>query len=116
MKLREYLAANEIDPERDNPIDWYGNPEFIREDPDNKGNRIVYFDNNVMLIDYSPSPSCVLTVYDGTVNMYMNIETGSVDDYDGWWYIDEETQREVNAVDRGEVVMVRLEAGEWVAI
>ena len=36
---------------------------------------------------------------------YMNIETGSVDDYDGWWYEDENGV-EVNAVDRGEVVEV----------
>lgn len=116
MKLNEYLRVNGIDPERDNPLEWYGNPALVREDGDNKGNRIVYFEDNVILIDYSPSPSCVLTVFDGTVDMYMNIATGSVDDYDGWWYIDEETQREANAVDRGEVVMVALENGEWVEV
>ena len=37
--------------------------------------------------------------------MYMNVETGSVDDYDGWWYEDDDGT-EVNAVDQGEVVKV----------
>ena len=39
--------------------------------------------------------------------MYMNVETGSVDDYDGWWYEDE-TGTEVNGVDLGEVVEVEI--------
>ena len=42
---------------------------------------------------------------------YMNIATGSVDDYDGWWYDDNGEQ--VNAVDRGEVVAVELVDGEY---
>ena len=42
---------------------------------------------------------------------YMNIETGSVDTYDGWWYDDNGEQ--VNAVDRGEVVAVELVDGEY---
>lgn len=36
---------------------------------------------------------------------YMNVETGSVDDYDGWWYEDE-NGASVNAVDNGKVVPV----------
>ena len=45
---------------------------------------------------------------------YMNIKTGSVDDYDGWWYEDENGV-EVNAVDRGEVVeVVKNSKGDWV--
>ena len=46
------------------------------------------------------------------MNTYMNVETGSVDDYDGWWYVDEHGE-EVNAVDRGEVVEVALVNGEY---
>ena len=46
--------------------------------------------------------------------MYMNPETGSVDDHDGWWYEDE-NGHEVNAVDRGEVTeVVRNANGDWV--
>ena len=37
---------------------------------------------------------------------YMNLETGSVDTYDGWWYEDEDGV-EVNAVDLGEVEEVQ---------
>lgn len=40
-----------------------------------------------------------------TEKKYMNIETGSVDTHEGWWYEDEDGV-EVNAVDRGEVVEV----------
>ncbi len=36
---------------------------------------------------------------------YMNPVTGSVDDYDGWWYSDEDGNS-VNAVDLVEVVPV----------
>ena len=43
---------------------------------------------------------------------YMNIETGSVDTYDGWWYEDESGIL-VNAVDRGEVVAVEKIDGEY---
>lgn len=45
---------------------------------------------------------------------YMNIETGSVDTHDGWWYENEDGEK-VNAVDLGEVVeVVKNENGEWV--
>jgi len=45
--------------------------------------------------------------------MYMNVETGNVDDYEGWWYEDADGH-EVNAVDLGEVVeVVRNVSGEW---
>lgn len=44
---------------------------------------------------------------------YMNLETGSVDDYDGWWYVNE-YGKEVNAVNLGEVVEVNLYNGEYV--
>ena len=37
---------------------------------------------------------------------YMNLATGSVDTYDGWWYEDEDGV-EVNAVDLGEVEEVQ---------
>lgn len=37
--------------------------------------------------------------------LYMNIETGSVDSYDGWFY-ENANGETVNAVDRGEVVQV----------
>lgn len=46
--------------------------------------------------------------------MYMNLGTGSVDTYDGWWY-DNENGEKVNAVDLGEVVEVKKnENGDWV--
>ena len=45
------------------------------------------------------------------MTLYMNIETGSVDDYDGWYYDDNGEQ--VNAVDSGEVVAVELVNGEY---
>lgn len=38
---------------------------------------------------------------------YMNVETGSIDSYDGWWYEDESGET-VNAVDRGEVTPVEI--------
>lgn len=49
--------------------------------------------------------------------MYMNLATGSVDDYDGWWYHDEDGDF-VNAVDLGEVVEVEWndKAGIWVEV
>lgn len=49
----------------------------------------------------------------GNGKMYMNILTGSVDSYDGWWYPDEDGV-EVNAVDLGEVIEVVMVNGEWV--
>lgn len=47
--------------------------------------------------------------------MYMNTETGQVDERDGWWYESEEGY-EVNAVDLGEVVEVKRDGGEWVEV
>lgn len=48
--------------------------------------------------------------------LYMNIETGSVDIYDGWEY-ENEVGETVNAVDLGEVVeVVKGENGEWVEV
>lgn len=51
------------------------------------------------------------------IKMYMNLATGSVDDYDGWWYHDEDGDF-VNAVDLGEVVEVEWndKAGIWVEV
>ena len=47
---------------------------------------------------------------------YMNIATGSIDTYDGWWY-DNENGEKVNAVDLGEVVEVKKnENGDWVEV
>ena len=44
---------------------------------------------------------------------YMNIKTGSVDTYDGWYY-ENEDGKTVNAVDLGEVVEVQKDdQGEW---
>ena len=44
---------------------------------------------------------------------YMNTATGSVDNYDGWWYVNEKGEK-VNAVDLGEVVEVEKdEDGDW---
>lgn len=46
--------------------------------------------------------------------MYMNIETGSVDTRDGWYYKNEFGDT-VNAVDLGEVIEVQKdENGDWV--
>ena len=45
------------------------------------------------------------------MTLYMNTATGSVDTYDGWYYDDNGVQ--VNAVDRGEVVVVELVDGEY---
>ena len=46
---------------------------------------------------------------------YMNIETGSVDTYDGWYYKNENGES-VNAVDLGEVVEVEKVDGEWIEV
>lgn len=47
---------------------------------------------------------------------FMNISTGSVDDYEGWFYVNEQGE-EVNAVDLGEVVEVKKdENGDWVEV
>ena len=44
---------------------------------------------------------------------YMNILTGNVDDYDGWFYVDE-NNKVANAVDRGEVIEVVQDVdGAW---
>lgn len=37
--------------------------------------------------------------------IYMNLATGSVDDYEGWWYENDRGEK-VNAVDLGEVIEV----------
>jgi hypothetical protein len=42
---------------------------------------------------------------DQSMIMYMNVETGSVDDYEGWQYTNEDGGQ-VNAVDREEVIPV----------
>lgn len=59
----------------------------------------------------------LVTLYDaGEEKFYMNVATGSVDTYDGWFYTNEEG-KEVNAVDLGEVVEVKKnEKGEWVEV
>lgn len=45
---------------------------------------------------------------------YMNVKTGSVDNYDGWFYVSDDGD-EVNAVDLGEVVeVVKDKNGNWV--
>ena len=46
---------------------------------------------------------------------YVNVETGSIDTRDGWWYEDEEGEQ-VNAVDRGEVVADLPEGDEYPTI
>ena len=43
---------------------------------------------------------------------YMNPETGSVDDHDGWWYEDE-TGTEVNGVDQGGLIEVVRNGTKW---
>lgn len=46
--------------------------------------------------------------------MYMNVQTGSVDTYDGWYYTNQDGE-EVNAVDLGEVAeVVKNQDGAWV--
>lgn len=47
--------------------------------------------------------------------MYMNLKTGSVDNYEGWWYQDENGNK-VNAVDLDEVIEVEWNEniGYWV--
>lgn len=47
--------------------------------------------------------------------VYMNIETGDVDIYAGWWYLNDRGQ-EVNAVDLEEVVEVENVNGEWLEV
>ena len=47
--------------------------------------------------------------------LYMNQYTGSVDNYDGWWYEDEDENKR-NAVDEGEVVEVERIEGGWVEV
>ena len=46
--------------------------------------------------------------------LYMNIETGSIDTYDKWFYEIDGIMR--NAVDCGEVVEVRYENDEWIEV
>ena len=43
---------------------------------------------------------------------YMNIKTGTVDTYSGWYYTDESGDL-ANAVDLDEVVPVQLINGQW---
>lgn len=46
--------------------------------------------------------------------MYMNLATGSVDTYDGWWYENEDGEK-VNGVDLGEVVeVIKNSEGDWI--
>lgn len=52
---------------------------------------------------------------ENTEKTYMNIETGSVDTYDGWDYTTEDGEQ-VNAVDLGEVVEVVKVDGQWVEV
>jgi len=48
--------------------------------------------------------------------MYMNIQTGSVDCYDGWYY-ENELGEKVNAVDLGEVIEVEKDNnGDWIEV
>jgi hypothetical protein len=47
--------------------------------------------------------------------MYMNIQTGVVDNYDGWFYNNEEGE-EVNAVDLDEVVEVVEVNDQWTEV
>ena len=47
-----------------------------------------------------------------TSAIYMNTETGSVDDFSGWWFVDEKDELK-NAVICGEVVEVIKVNGEW---
>ena len=58
-----------------------------------------------MVVNHTDESKRTKPEEDKMEKQYMNIETGSVDDYDGWWYEDENGV-EVNAVDRGEVVEV----------
>ena len=46
---------------------------------------------------------------------YMNIKTGTVDTYSGWYY-ENESGELVNAVELGGVVPVQLVKGEWVEV
>jgi len=46
------------------------------------------------------------------MQMYMNIQTGSIDYKEGWDYVNELGET-VNAVDLDEVVEVHLINGEW---
>ena len=41
----------------------------------------------------------------GVDQMYMNVKTGSIDDYNGWFY-ENRNGEQINAVDQGEVVPV----------
>lgn len=44
---------------------------------------------------------------------YMNIETGSIGEYNDWFYWDD-SGAIVNAVDNNEVVQVKYENGIWI--
>lgn len=47
---------------------------------------------------------------------FMNVETGSVDTYDGWFY-ENENGETVNAVDLGEVVeVIKNQDGDWIEL
>lgn len=48
--------------------------------------------------------------------MYMNLATGSIDSYEGWWYEDENGCQH-NAVDDGEVIeVVQDDDGTWTEV
>lgn len=47
--------------------------------------------------------------------LFMNTETGSIGEYEDWYYTNEDGE-EVNAVDLCEVVRVERVDGEWVEV
>lgn len=56
-----------------------------------------------------------LKIIDATQKLYMNIDTGSVDEYGGWWYEGPDGNW-VNGVDEGEAIEVSKDAGgSWIA-
>jgi hypothetical protein len=48
----------------------------------------------------------------GDVKYFMNIYTGEVDTYDGWWT--DINNHQINYADIGEVVEVEMVNGEWI--
>lgn len=93
------------------------NGEFIiyRDNAQGTYDAIVYAGINRYEMENFTSfedAECAARLACDTEAEYMNTKTGSVDNFDGWWYTDE-NGIEKNAVIKGEVVEVIKINGEW---
>lgn len=85
--------------------------QVVCVNPDNKDIDITIDDDIIFLNGYN---SIWENGHDIS-KMYMNIATGSVDNYDGWFYENEDGET-LNAVDENKVVEVEKINGDWVEV